>query len=298
MAGRRLRATGLLGWRPRQRMPELPEVERARRLIERLAVGRRIVRVRCADDEIVFAGVTPRAMTRALTGRVVVASRRRGKQLWWELDQRPWPLFHFGMTGQFVTPSADPLRLAAHGKRALDRSWPPKFWKIELELDDGTKLAMTNARRLGRIRLQHDPEHELPIASLGFDPLYALPDADAFAAALQRRKGVLKAVLLDQGFAAGIGNWMADEILYQARLDPRRRGADLTLAEARRVHAKLAEVVEIACAVDADKERFPPGWLFHHRWGKNAEARTAKGEAIVHIELGGRTTAWVPAVQK
>lgn len=49
-------------------------------------------------------------------------------------------------------------------------------------------------------------------------------------------------------------------------------------------------MVEVACAVDADK--------FHHRWGKNAEARTARGEAIVHIELGGRTTAWVPAVQR
>lgn len=279
-------------------MPELPEVERARRLVERLAVGRRIVQVRCADDEIVFAGVTPRAMVRALTGRVVVASRRRGKQLWWELDERPWPLFHFGMTGQFVTPLVDPLRLAAHGKQALDRSWPPRFWKIWLVLDDGTELAMTNARRLGRIRLQHDPEREPPIASLGFDPLDELPTPAAFAAALRRRKGVLKAVLLDQGFAAGIGNWMADEILYQARIDPRRRGTELTDAEARRIHTKLASIVHTACAVDADKERFPKGWLFHHRWGKQAGACTAKGEAIEHIELGGRTTAWVPAVQR
>jgi formamidopyrimidine-DNA glycosylase len=279
-------------------MPELPEVERARRLVERVAVGRRILQVRCADDPIVIAGVTPRALARALTGRVVVASRRRGKQMWWELDQRPWPLFHFGMTGQFVTPQAGPLRLAAHGNRALDRSWPPAFWKIHLTLDDGTELAMTNARRLGRIRLQHDPEHELPIAGLGFDPLYEMPPAAVLAADLRRRKGVLKAVLLDQSFAAGIGNWMADEILYQARIDPRRRGTELTDAEARRIHAKLASIVRKACAVDADKARFPKGWLFHHRWGKAAGAHTAKGEAIEHIELGGRTTAWVPSVQE
>lgn len=267
-------------------------------MVERLVVGRRIERVRCADDRIVFAGVAPRTMARALTGRVVVASRRRGKQLWWELDQRPWPLFHFGMTGQFVTPQAEPLRLRAHGQRALDTSWPPRFWKIWLALDDGTELCMTNARRLGRIRLQHDPEHEPPIASLGFDPLDELPTAEAFAAALRRRKGVLKAVLLDQGFAAGIGNWMADEILYQARIDPRRRGTELTPTEARRIHAALAEVVRVACAVDADKARFPAAWLFHHRWGKVADAHTAKGERIEHIELGGRTTAWVPAVQR
>lgn len=279
-------------------MPELPEVERARRLIEQVAVGRCIRRVRCAVDDIVLVGVTPSAMARALTGRVVLASHRRGKQLWWELDARPWPLFHFGMTGQFVTPQAGPLRLAAHGKRALDRSWPPKFWKIIIELDDDTELAMTNARRLGRIRLQHDPEREPPIAGLGFDPLYELPTAADFAARLRARKGVLKSVLLDQGFVAGVGNWMADEILYQAKIDPRRRGTELGAAEARRIHTRLREVVVQACAVDADKERFPREWLFHHRWGKLADARTAKGEAIEHLEIGGRTTAWVPAVQK
>ncbi len=279
-------------------MPELPEVERARRLVERVAVGRRILQAHCAEDEIVLVGVTPSAMARALTGRVITASHRRGKQLWWALDERPWPLFHFGMTGQFVTPQAGPLRLAADGKRALDRSWPPRFCKILVVLDDGTELAMTNARRLGRIRLQHDPEREPPIASLGFDPLYELPSAAAFAAALRRRKGVLKAVLLDQSFVAGVGNWMADEILYQAKLDPRRRGTDLGEAEARRIHGKLGAIVRKACEVDADKARFPKSWLFHHRWGKEAGARTAKGEAIEHLELGGRTTAWVPSVQK
>ncbi|MCA9649204.1 MAG: hypothetical protein H6712_13970 [Myxococcales bacterium] len=279
-------------------MPELPEVERARRLVEQVAVGRVIERVRCADDEIVFQGVTPRTVARSLTGRTVVASRRRGKQMWWELDQRPWPLFHFGMTGQFVTPAAGPLRLAAHGRKALDRSWPPRFWKIHLWLDDGGELAMTNSRRLGRIRLQQDPEHEEPLCRLGFDPLDEMPPVGEFVDALRRRKGVLKAVLLDQGFAAGVGNWIADEVLYQARIDPRRRGTELSEAEAKRIHAKLRAIVVKACEVDADKQRFPKSWLFHHRWGKDAEARTAKGEAIEHLELGGRTTAWVPAVQK
>ena len=279
-------------------MPELPEVERARRLVEQVAVGRRIQRVRCADDEIVLVGVTPRELARSLTGRLVVASRRRGKQLWWELDRRPWPLFHFGMTGQFVTQTAGPLRLAAHGKRALDRAWPPKFWKIIVRLDDGTELAMTNMRRLGRIRLQADPERERPIAGLGFDPLYEMPSAAELGARLRARKGVLKSVLLDQGFVAGVGNWMADEILYQARIDPRRRGTELSAAEARRIHDALARVVETACAVDADKERFPAEWLFHHRWGKDVQARTAKGEKIEHLEIGGRTTAWVPSVQR
>lgn len=278
-------------------MPELPEVERARRLVERVAVGRRIERVRCADDEIVFDGVTPRAVASALRGRTVLASLRRGKQMWWELDQRPWPLFHFAMTGQFVPPAAGPLRLAANGKQPLDRSWPPRFWKIHLWLDDGGELAMTNARRLGRIRLRHDPVNELPIAALGFDPLTEMPPAAELSARLRARKAVLKPLLLDQKFVAGIGNWMADEILYQAKIDPRRRAHALSDAEARRIRTVMASIVRKACAVEADKARFPSSWLFHHRWGKQAGARTARGEPIEHIELGGRTTAWVPSVQ-
>jgi len=278
-------------------MPELPEVERARRIIERVAVGHRIERVQCDDDTIVFSGVAPATVARCLKGRTILASRRRGKQLWWELDQRPWPLFHFGMTGQFVTPERGPLRLAASGRKALDRSWPPRFCKIQLGLDDGTELAMTNSRRLGRIRLQDDPETDEPISRLGFDPLYEMPAVEDFVPRLRARKGVLKALLLDQRFAAGVGNWMADEILYQARIDPRRRGIELSEAEAGRIHAKLAAIVNKSCEVEADKSRFPKTWLFHYRWGKDAEARTAKGEAIEHIEIGGRTTAWVPSVQ-
>ena len=201
------------------------------------------------------------------------------------------------MTGQFLTPDDGPLRLASSPKD-LRHPWPPRFLKIRLWLSDGGQLAMTNARRLGRIRLQHDPEHEAPLNTLGFDPLYEMPARAEFVARLRRRKGPLKAVLLDQSFAAGVGNWIADEILYQAGLDPRRRGAELTEAEAARVHAKLARIITRAVQVDADKDRLPKSWLFHHRWGKHDDARTGGGERIEFLEIGGRTTAWVPSRQR
>jgi len=139
------------------RMPELPEVERGRRLAERVLVGRRIARVATVPDAIVYAGVTPRRFASALRGRCVLAVQRRGKHLWLELDRRPWPTFHFGMTGSF-----------REYRHARDR---PRFWKCELCSDDGRRLAMPNARRLGRIRLLDDPAGEPPIADLGFDPL-------------------------------------------------------------------------------------------------------------------------------
>jgi len=278
-------------------MPELPEVECARRLAERTAVDRVIARIRCAQDEIVFEGVGAARFRRALVGRAVIAAQRYGKHIWLELDARPWPLFHFGMTGGFRTPHEEALRLASSPRRA-EGDWPPRFTKIHLFLDDGGELVMTNARRLGRIRLRDDPRHEPPLSELGFDPLLNLPAPRRFAEMIRRRSAILKPLLMNQSFAAGVGNWIADEVLYQAGIDPRRRANSLSEDEARRIRDRLKRVIETAVKVDAVKARFPKSWLFHHRWGKNSEAVTHRGEKIEHITLGGRTTAWVPEAQR
>ena len=265
-------------------MPELPEVEAQRRRIERWLKGRRIAAVAVADDPIVFAGASARSVAGALRGRRVCSAKRRGKHLWLELDRRPWPAFHFGMTGWF-----------SYYRREEER---PRFWKIELLTDDGRRVAYTDPRRFGRIRLQQDPPREAPIARLGFDPLEGLPPARDLAARLARRKAPLKAVLLDQSVFAGVGNWIADEVLYQARLSPRRPASSLSLAEVTRLRRRLHDVVARAVAVGADSDRFPRSWLFHVRWGRRVGALTSRDEAIVHETIGGRTTAWVPTRQK
>ena len=97
---------------------------------------------------------------------------------------------------------------------------------------------------------------------------------------------------------AGVGNWIADEVLYQARLDPRRPASSLSPQEVSRLRGRLRAVVRRAVDVEADAERFPRTWLFHHRWGRDPNARTAGGEPVAHLTLGGRTTAWVPSRQR
>ena len=278
-------------------MPELPEVERGRRIAAAVAEGRVIRRVKCAEDRIVYDGVAPSTVQRRLRGRRVLAVHRHGKQLWFELDQAPHPLFHFGMTGAFRGPDDTPLPLASGPRVRPRESWPPRFTKIHLWLEDGGELVMTNARRLGRIRLRHDPENEAPLSRLGFDPLLELPSPRRFEELLRARSGTMKGVLMDQGFAAGVGNWIADEILYQAGIDPRRRAHTLGGEEIRRVRSALGRIVRRAVEVDADKKRFPRNWLFHHRWGKNGDARTSGGEKVEFLTVGGRTTAWVPSRQ-
>ena len=278
-------------------MPELPEVERGRRLAASVADARRVERVWCARDPIVFAGTAPAAIRRALEGRRVEAVCRWGKQLWFDLDEGPHPLFHFGMSGAFRTRGDDPLQLMS-GPKVGSAEWPPRFAKIRLFFDDGGELAMTDGRRLGRVLLREAPRDEPPVSRLGFDPLLAMPDPRAFIEMLRGRKMLIKALLLDQHFAAGVGNWIADEVLYQAGIAPHRRANSLSEAEARRLRTRLVRVVAKAVEVNGDNDAYPRSWLFHRRWGKQSDARSARGDPIEHIVVAGRTTAWVPAVQR
>ena len=278
-------------------MPELPEVERGRKQAEAVARGQKIVKVWLDDDPIVFDKTSRKTFTKALLNHTVLEVCRHGKQLWFELDTRPWPLFHFGMTGGFQTSRDDAFALKT-GPDVKDRSWPPKFTKIHLWFENGGELVMTNARRFGRIRLRQDPRNEAPIQSLGFDPYLELPPLKEFEGALSKRKVSIKGLLLNQKFAAGVGNWIADEVLYQAGVAPARRSCDLEPHEVKRIRTKLAAVIKKAVEVDAEKSKFPKNWLFHHRWGQDQDAQTAKGETIAFDTVAGRTTAWVPTFQR
>ncbi len=265
-------------------MPELPEVEHGRSIAERTLTGRRIVSVAAADDRIVYTGISPRRFAAAVRGCTVIAVHRRGKHLWLRLDQPPHPVLHFGMTGAFSV-----------YRQRHDR---PKFWKLELTTDAGDRLCMTNKRRLGRIGLKRDPPNEPPISRLGFDPLLDLPRSAVIATRLQRRRAPIKAVLLDQAVFAGVGNWIADEVLYQAAIAPHRPACELDKGEVAKLRTRLRTVIRKAVEVDADKSRFPTNWLFHHRWRRQKGATTRRGEPIVHETIAGRTAAWVPTVQQ
>lgn len=260
-------------------MPELPEVETVRRLAERVLAGQRIEHVEAVQDPVVYDRAPPLVVQAALDGRVIEGVRRKGKYFWFQLDRPPHPVFHFGMAGRFPLIGAeDP---------------PPKYWKLVLTVSDGTTAAFTDMRRLGRIRLSAAPESEPPISLLGFDALTELPTGPQFQRLLQPRRGPLKAVLLDQGFSAGVGNWVADEVLYQACLSPLRPANQLTAPEVRRLRAAVKLIVQTAVEVEADSERFPPGWLFHRRWDHRI-GTSAAGERLQRQKVGGRTTTWAP----
>lgn len=265
-------------------MPELPEVEAARKAALRHLRGRRILEARCPPDPIVLSGVSPGRIEKALRGATIEDAGRFGKHLWFELDRKPWPVFHFGMTGGF------------HFLAAAEHS--PRFLKLDLTLDDGRRFVFADARRFGRLRLAQDPMKEPPLLGLGHDPFFGLPEAGELARQIGARKAPVKAVLLDQATFAGVGNWIADEVLYQSAIRPQRPASDLSRAEIARLRATLLRVIRRAVAVNADSDRFPAGWLFHRRWGRVKNSKMPNGAAIVHDTVGGRTTAWVPSRQR
>ena len=269
-------------------MPELPECERGRAIAEGVCRGKTIERVYTANDGIVYEGVTPRKFASALRGRKVVGVHRRGKQLWMRLDgDGPHPLFHFGMTGSFTD--------------YTDASDRHAYCKCELLMHDGGRLGFQNSRRLGRIKLRDDPENQEPVSELGPDPLTDPPTPKRFIGMLQGRSAVIKSLIMNQSFLAGVGNWIADEALYQAGIDPHRRSDNLSEAEARKLLAKIKSIVSRAVQSDADYRLFPDTWLFHHRWqvreSKNGAIKDSSGHVIRFDTIGGRTTSWVPAVQ-
>lgn len=279
-------------------MPELPEVEAARRMIDHALTGRTLTEVVARPDDIVFEGVPPEATVARLMGQTVRGTGRRGKFMWLELEESVLFL-HLGMSGAILdlTPGQERnvnyYRVRAEAKPGEE----PRFLKLELRAGD-RRIAFVDGRRLGRIWSAERPEGCHRYAALGPDAHLELPDAATWAAMVQRRKAPIKALLLDQKFLAGIGNYLADEVLLVARIRPDRPAASLSADEAEALRGAIRDIVGHAVAVDADYERFPEDWLFHVRWGGGKGSDLWQGHELRRDTVGGRTTAWVPDMQK
>lgn len=280
-------------------MPELPEVETVRKTFARVLKGKKIVSAEVLPDEIMMFGVDPSVIKAALEGRTVTDVGRHGKYWWLEFEDKPWVYGHLGMSGWVRELGASSIRLREHGKMPFDdQDGRPRFLKMLLEAEDGGRVAFTDGRRLGRLWLSSDPTTDKRMEKLGRDVYDDLPTDKELHEILQKRKAPIKALLLDQKLFAGIGNWIADEVLYWAKIGPKRLGNSLDLKEVKALRKAIVEVVGKAVDVGADKEQFPKNWLFHHRWEGSRGAEFIDGKSIVRETVGGRTTAWVPSIQK
>ncbi|XXG52143.1 hypothetical protein AAC387_Pa03g0530 [Persea americana] len=308
-------------------MPEITEVEAARRAVEEHCVGKKIKKAIVADDSKVIDGVSPSHFQSSLVGKTIISARRKGKNMWLQLDSPPSPSFQFGMAGAIYIKGVAVTKYKRSAVNDTDE-WPSKYSKVFIELDDGLEFSFTDKRRFAKVRLLDNPELVPPISELGPDALFEPKQEDEFVDSLTKKKIAIKALLLDQSFIAGIGNWIADEVLYQARIHPLQTTASLPKEKCRDLLKCINEVIQYAVEVDDDSSRFPIEWLFHFRWEKKAgkviekaldvgadssqfpsnwifhsrEKKPGKafvdGRRIEFITAGGRTSAFVPELQK
>lgn len=302
-------------------MPEIGEVARAVFHLQKHLKGRKIARIRLPSDDFedpkIFqtakTGLTCAHFASTLAGKTVVDAKRQGKYFWLEMDTPPHPLLHFSMAGWFRfkdDAAADYREMKEKDKKGSNEiEWPPRFWKFIIETDDGPKVeaAFTDMRRFSAVRLIDAPAEEMrntsPLKENGPDPVLDkdILTKDWLAELLNKKHVPVKALLLDQANISGIGNWVADEILYQARIHPEQYSNTLTDQQMTQLHNKLTEVCTTACDLLAESDKFPADWLMKHRWDKgkkDADNRLPNGEKIVHVTVGGRTSAIVPSVQK
>lgn len=280
-------------------MPELAEVEAVRRVLDRCLVGRKIAEVEAAVDPIVFEGRTPEAVKAALLGRTVTGTGRKGKTFWLNLDEGCL-LGHLGMTGWVRDLRAErEKRLISHGEAPLDDpEGRPRFLKLLLRADDGGEAALTDGRRLARVWLGSSGEADPRVLALGPDAFTEPQGPEFLAGRLGKRKAPIKSLLMDQKIISGLGNWLADEILYQAGVSPHRLANSLSDDEFFSVDQAMTAILGLAVEAEADEAAYPPDWLFHYRWGGRHGADTVAGLMIRRDVIGGRTAAWVPERQK
>lgn len=280
-------------------MPELAEVETVRRVIERALLGKVIHQAEFVEDLIVCKGLPSAYFESEVIGAKVIGTGRKGKFWWINLEDRKSIVGHLGMAGWIRELGAPTARLKEHGKKPLDdENGRPRFLKMSLSAADGATIAMTDGRRLARLWLAEEPERCPNIAALGPDVYNSPYSPDQLHAILSKRKAPMKALLLNQSLFAGVGNWLADEVLYQTRISPYRLGSEMKPSEAKLLLKNLRQIIEVAIDAGADENLFPQEWLFHRRWGGAKGADEINGRPLQRDEVGGRTTAWVPKLQK
>ncbi|PNT67070.1 hypothetical protein BRADI_3g20150v3 [Brachypodium distachyon] len=174
--------------------------------------------------------------------------------------------------------------------------WPSKYSKLFVELDDGLEFSFTDKRRFAKIRLLDNPEAIPPISELGPDALFDPMQLDDFVQSLGRKNVPIKSLLLDQSIMSGIGNWIADEVLYLARIHPMQTASKISKEKYKALHRCIKEVIEKSVEVGADSSEFPQDWIFHSREKKPGKA-FVDGKKIDFITVGGRTSAYVPELQ-
>jgi formamidopyrimidine-DNA glycosylase len=272
-------------------MPELAEVEFFRKRWS-AGHGAKVLAVRLHDGKQVFRGCATTRLKQKLTGARLLGSETAAKQMLFRFSGGHWLGLHLGMSGE--------LRVEPPG-------YIPARHDHLVLVQNRRQLVFSDPRMFGGVLFHSgktEPGWWTRIAPAILSKKFTI---EAVAAFLRRRaRAPVKAVLLMQERFPGIGNWMADEILWRAAIHPKRLAGSLTPAEVSGLHRHCRRVCRLALDTIAGRggclppdlnHHIPKSWLFWHRWADGGRCPRTR-QPLRREEVGGRTTCWSPARKK
>ena len=258
-------------------MPELPEVEQARRYLERNALDRRIFSVDLFDGGV-LQDIDPEAFRQGLAGRTMTTAGRRGKQMFIGLDDGAFLTIHLGMTGDLIVDKDSSI---------------PRYTRIAFRFEGGISLFYSDQRKFGAVGIVGSVEQFVSEHRLGPDALCI--NRSDFIERVSGHKKAIKPVLLDQSVLSGIGNLYADEVLFQVRLHPMTKADSLSRRKLGDLHRQVGIVLRTSITVSSDFASLPEGYLLRTR-EEGAECPRGNGPLSM-TKVGGRTSIFCPLCQ-
>jgi len=278
-------------------VPELPEVETIKRDLEKEVVGKRIRSVDVSGMRSIRRHPNKKHFITKLEGHKIGGVKRKGKYLVIKLDSPDVLVAHLGMSGQLLRTrgTKDPLNKHTH---------------VVITFTQGGALRFVDPRTFGELFVTPSDEledHVPELAHLGFDPVDDMMSWTRFGDLLMARKAKLKTLLMDQRFAAGIGNIYSDEILFAAGLRYDRSSDSLTSQEVRRLYRAMVETLQEAIkhrgsslADEQYRDLFGESGGYqnmHKVYDREGQACRRCRSTIVRVKVNGRSSFLCPQCQ-
>jgi formamidopyrimidine-DNA glycosylase len=261
-------------------MPELPEVEILKRFFKEAVLDKKIENIEFLDHLNKIFKSSKTELEKNLIGHHFEKVERIGKYLFAKISSGKWLHLHFGMTGNLSI--------------YMDEDSKPRFTRFALTFEDGSRLAFEDSRKFGVVELVDSPEAFQSRKKIGTDLL--LMEEKPFINALNQRKIAIKTALLEQKNFAGIGNWIADEMLFNVGIHPEKEAAQLSEKQLKELLSEAQRICKTAIAADTHYGDFPDDFFVQYRkvGAIHPDHPNSKVERLV---VGGRGTFIVPEKQ-
>lgn len=264
-------------------MPELAEVEYYRKQWD-AGLRKKVASAAIHEGKRIFRGSDEKRLIESLKGATYLRSEAQAKLMCFRFSHDVWLGIHLGMSGELRVEPRD-FTPGKHDHLVLHQA--------------AQSLVFSDPRMFGRVHFHQGkdaPDWWAKLPPAVTSPEFTLELVTAF---FQRRKRLaVKAALLVQSVFPGVGNWMADEILWRARIDPRVLCGKLKTKQVEAIWKEAREVCRISLeTVGADYSNLPDDWFFHQRWTDKGVC-PRDGLALKTATVGGRTTRWCPRCQR